>query len=223
MANITDLIKAGFTPSSPSLQRTLTNIVEPIVTQVNKAQTTSNTTTTNKGGTTSKTSDKSSSWEEEPQIPPDEPISDPVHLPEDDPTKDTNPVIDALSYVFPPLKLVQIGTDLSQEYPETVQAIPQTIAEAIFPATPLITHDVPFTTAQTALFNDTKNQNINAMKQANVPEEAIQKYDTTVVAPVIDMPSIIPDFSKIKDYLIVGAVALGGLFLLGKYIGRSKK
>lgn len=192
MVSISDLVKGvGFTPSSPSLAKTLEKI-GTIVEMVEEKQTE----VTNKN-TSSPTTDNN-------QL--------------------QNILYEAGASIFPPLKMVEIGQTIAEEYPETAKAIPQTIAETILPATPIITQQPPYEALNKGIFADTTSKTEEALTAAGAPESVINEFNETVVYP--ETPSLFPDLGeildKIKTPLIIAAAGIAGLWLLGKYIGRGK-
>lgn len=69
---------------------------------------------------------------------------------------------------------------------------------------------------------ETKTKNIIDMQKEKIPGVSDYWNERVIVipgVPPVQWPKF--DFGDIGKYLLIGAVAIGGLFLLGKYIGRK--
>ena len=120
---------------------------------------------------------------------------------------------------------------------DTTPAIPEAVIDAIIQP-PIVTQFDTVIDFWNLLLGSPEAKAETIVPYLPITPEAATGIQTDVIAPMVasgewattptlptgqTLPKIEwPDFSSIGKWLLVGAVAIGGLFLLGKYVGRKK-
>ena len=131
------------------------------------------------------------------------------------------PLAEIATAIFPPLGII---TKLPPGGEKVLAAVPKAAVEAVFPPASWISGKLP---GQTLWEAEQKRQiDISPLPEAKKEQIWEQLQDMTPTMPTLPtIPSMLPtmpDFKDVGKYALIAAVALGGLFFAGSYLGRGK-